>query len=73
MNMSLQKIHVPQLVRANGLVALVMNLFALDLGQHVAVIFHHHAHGAHGYLGAGASKLVADLAGSQSGMLVPLG
>ncbi|OQB12656.1 MAG: hypothetical protein BWY17_03091 [Deltaproteobacteria bacterium ADurb.Bin207] len=69
-NKSLQKTLRAQLVRTNSPVALVIALLALDLWQHIAVVFQSHTNG---YLDASASKLVADLAGSRSGMLVPLG
>ena len=71
MDVPLNVIGMPDMIRTNSLVALVV-LLALDLRRPVARILHHVSHRVHRHLDALASQLVSDLARPEPGMIVPL-
>ncbi len=72
MDVAVDEVQMPHVVRAHCLEAIVMRL-ALDLGRAIPRLLHHAAHRVHARLDPAAAQLVADLARSQTRMLLVLG
>jgi hypothetical protein len=70
-DVSLHEVEVPQVIRAHGFEALIVRL-ALDLRRAIPGLLHHAAGRIDADLDALAAELVADLAGTEPRVAVPL-